>query len=130
VALFSFFGKKNRPPDHPDDANDVPASEPGQDIVSVQIEDPAEREVIHQRKYRDIARMTAEKIDAIESEIARDILKVPSAAPTLPETVEETVIQGEVEDAENDQPANSIFHITLIRMDKETRILFKEDMDE
>jgi len=126
LALFSFFGKKKSQADNSVEAKDVSQTEPKKEPAPV--EDTTETEA-HGilRAQRDIARMTSEKIDAIESEIARDILKSPKSSETS-----STADAGSEEAAvlSGDDSPNSLFHTTLIRVDKETMILFREDMDE
>jgi anti-anti-sigma regulatory factor len=80
VGLFSLFGKKNRPPDSPDqDAADGAADATGFPQVERR---GASRLPPNQIERRVAARATAMKIDAIETEMTRDIL-----APATPNTV-------------------------------------------
>jgi len=112
VALFSIFGKKNQ------------QSEDGS-TESV-ADDAVMRQSDSIKLRREAARKTAEKIDAIESEITRDILKNPA-----PRKQGEASVQGlPNDDADGDYPSSNLFHTTLIRVDRETMIMFKEDMDE
>lgn len=126
MALFSFFGKKKSQADNSVEPKDSLPTEPKQE--SAPVEDAAEPEA-HGilRTQRDIARMTAEKIDAIEFEIARDILKSPKSSETS-STADASSEESALLSA--DDSPNSLFHTTLIRVDKETMILFREDMDE
>ncbi len=129
MALFSIFGKKTRQPDSPEAGNEAPVEQSAQAPVTTQAEDAIGREPGSQKSQRDIARMTAEKIDAIESEIARDILKAPK--PKAGEVPEGASAQTPADDRPSPEYApTNLFHTTLIRVDKETMILFKEDMDE
>jgi hypothetical protein len=127
VALFSFFAKKNKQPENPERETVNPAEEVQQDSTLLPNDDAAEREALSLRMQRDIARMTAEKIDAIESEIARDILKTPISTTAPPA---ETQPEEKTPPAADENLSAGVFHATLVRIDKETRILFKEDMDE
>lgn len=134
MALFSFFGKKKSQAVNLAKAKDAtpvetqqesaPESAPEPTLVDDTIEREANGLI---RTQRDIARMTAEKIDAIESEIARDILKSPSSSKSG--STDDTRIEENSDPTTEDSP-NSLFHTTLIRVDKETMILFREDMDE
>jgi hypothetical protein len=126
VALFSLFGKKKQPSKNQAGGKDVSTGEPQQEAAPTPVDDAAEREATNSRMHRDIARMTAEKIDAIESEITRDILK----APTPTETGTSTVPKSEAKPAVDESQSSNLFHTTLVRVDKETMILFREDMDE
>ena len=129
MALFSIFGKKPRQPDAPESGTEAPVEPPAVASVATQAEETIVRESGSQRSQRDIARMTAEKIDAIESEIARDILKAPKAKAG--DTAEATSDLATADDkTAPDYAPTNLFHTTLIRVDKETMILFKEDMDE
>jgi hypothetical protein len=122
--MFSIFGKK---PQSDDTAGEKGTPEQAQRSVPPQPEDGAMRQSDSMKSRRDAARKTAEKIDAIESEITRDILKTPArrsgdvsdAAKGLPN-----------DDTDGDYPSSNLFHTTLIRVDRETLIMFKEDMDE
>ena len=117
MALFSIFGKKPQQPGDP--ATEKNAAEQTAD-------DPAFRQSDSAQSRRDAARKTAEKIDAIESEIARDILKNPARRST-----DAAPVKGLPNDeVDADYPSSNLFHTTLIRVDRETLILFKEDMDE
>ena len=118
MALFSIFGKKPQQVSEleaeknaAEQAADDAASRPSDDSM---------------RSRRDAARKTAEKIDAIESEIARDILKNPARRAT--DSAPPKGLPNDETDA--DYPSSNLFHTTLIRVDRETMILFKEDMDE
>lgn len=128
MALFSFFGKKQQHPKNPEGAKNVPAVESQQELAPTPIDDAVEREANHSRMHRDIARMTAEKIDAIESEIARDILKSPTSTETGSPV--EPKNEGASAATVEEYPPTNLFHTTLVRVDKETQILFREDMDE
>lgn len=125
MALFSLFGKKNASPDATEGVKEASPAENTRERETV-ADAPVMRESPSQRAHRDLARITAEKIDAIESEITRDILKsgpkstMKAAAPVIPEHTE----------TPSDSVSTDLFHTTLIRVDKETMILFKEDMDE
>ncbi len=126
MALFSFFNKNTQQPENPEDAKAAPAVEPEQEPVHLPIEDATEREVNDLRTQQDIRRITVEKIDAIESEIARDILKAPP--PVTPDTLPKTKAKENV-DTPTDYQSTALFQTTLVRVDKETMILFPEDMD-
>lgn len=100
--------------------------------VSVQPLDAEEREAGQQRIQRDAARLTAEKIDAIEFEIARDILRSPP--PPAPDKSAAKVVDTDGKSTEDDPQLDdfattNLFHSTLIRVDKETMILFKDDLN-
>ena len=126
MALFSIFGKKPGQPDSTVAGNTAPDA--GQDSLASPTEESTSRESPNQRSRRDIARITAEKIDAIESEIARDILKSPRIGASAEEETPDK--PGSEEDNSPEYAPPNLFHTTLIRVDKETKILFKEDMDE
>ena len=119
MALFYFLGKKKRQPDET-----VEDKEPlVEELVPSSTEDEelaAWREAEQIRMQRDIARMTAEKIDAIESEIARDILKAaPLVANTIP--TEETTKQAA------SKPATDAFQATIIRQDISVETLLLDE---
>lgn len=119
MALFSIFGKKTQQSDDP--TADKSAAEAGADDVLMRQSDSI-------KSRRDAARKTAEKIDAIESEITRDILKNPPPKRGVGEAAGVKALPND--DVDSDYPSSNLFHTTLIRVDKETMILFKEDMDE
>lgn len=130
MALFSFFGKKKSQAENLAEAKDATSVESQQESAPepASVNDTIERETNGVlRTQRNIARMTAEKIDAIESEIARDILKYPSSSQFGSADDSSTE---EIADPTTEDSSNSLFHTTLIRVDKETMILFREDMDE
>ncbi len=118
MALFSIFGKK------PQQAGELDAEK---NTAEQAVDDAAPRQSDDtMRSRRDAARKTAEKIDAIESEIARDILKNPARRAS-----DTAAVKGLPNDEpDTDYPSSNLFHTTLIRVDRETMILFKEDMDE
>lgn len=117
MALFSIFGKKPQQPD--DQVGEKSAAEQAAD-------DAALRQSDSMKSRRDAARKTAEKIDAIESEITRDILKSPSRRAEGADGVKGLPN----DETDSDYPSSNLFHTTLIRVDRETMIMFKEDMDE
>jgi len=125
VALFSFFGKKDRQPDESVEDKESLIEEPAQ--LSPEDEDLAAwREAEQLRLQRDIARMTAEKIDAIESEIARDILKAPSlTSDTIPAEEPKMAPAPAAKTA-----ADDAFQATIIRHDVNERSMLLEDSDE
>lgn len=126
MALFSFFGKRKLQAENSAEAKDAAPVEPQQEPAPAPPNETVESEANGiLREQRNIARMTAEKIDAIESEIARDILKSPTQSGAATEADDEENLDPTSEDS-----PNSLFHTTLIRVDKETMILFREDMDE
>ena len=128
MALFSFFGKKKSLTSNPVEEKDNTPVAPQQEANLAPVDDAIEREADGLlRTQREIARITAEKIDAIESEIARDILKSP-ASPHAELAADAGDAIKPAHTAEHSP--NSMFHTTLVRLDKETMILFKEDMDE
>ena len=121
MALFSFFGKKDRQPDNPGENENPLLDDPGR-LSREQDELAAWREAEQLRAQRDIARITAEKIDAIESEIARDILKSPHAH-ALDSAAE----------SKTPPPAESStdpFQSTVIRPDIDGQTLLRDDFDD
>ena len=120
MALFSIFGKKTQQSD------DVPAEKASSEQA---VDDAVLRQSDSMQSRREAARKTAEKIDAIESEIAKDILKNPvSRRDGEPVSAAKGLSSDDPEDG--DYPSSNLFHTTLIRVDRETMIMFKEDMDE
>jgi hypothetical protein len=120
VALFSIFGKK------PQQSDDVPAENASAEQA---VEDVVLRQSDSMQSRREAARKTAEKIDAIESEITRDILRNPASRKGAEAASHaKSPPQDDLEDS--DYPSSNLFHTTLIRVDRETMIMFKEDMDE
>jgi ABC-type transporter Mla MlaB component len=91
VGLFSLFGKKNRSPDSPDeDAAGSGAEAPGYPQVDRRV---ASRPPPNQVERRVAARATVMKIDAIETEMTRDI-HAPAAPRTIIGTSPSTVSPG------------------------------------
>lgn len=116
MALFSIFGKKTA-------QTDGSPADTAREAPPAAADSTAVREQAGQRAQRELARITSEKIDAIESEIARDILKAPQPKGGKPAAADAS-------EKPDDSISTELFHTTLIRVDKETMILFKEDMDE
>ncbi len=81
-----------------------------------------QREAEQIRAQRDIARQTAEKIDAIESEFARDILKAPPA-------VAEADGGEEISQPEQTAPSTNPFQPTILALSSEQRTLLLDDKD-
>lgn len=121
MALFSFFGKKERQADTPGLGSqalpdEIKRSLPVQDNVILQ------REIEQIKAQRDIARKTAEKIDAIESEIARDILKAPQ-----PEAAGSGHVGNEPVPAA--PPSTNPFQPTILTLSSEQRVLLRDEKD-
>jgi ABC-type transporter Mla MlaB component len=69
VGIFSFLGKKDRQADTPESDQDVPRRKP----ATEQARSSTTRSVSRNPQQRDAARATAQKIDAIESEMTSEL---------------------------------------------------------
>lgn len=126
MALFSYFGKKDRQPDGLSGSQEAPID--SANSVLPALDEPAVKSEAEQvRAQRDAARMTAEKIDAIESEIARDILKAPTPAADAPATGEAarwTPVK------KNETNPSNPFQSTIIQVGIDQRNALREELDE
>lgn len=129
MPFFSIFGKKKSPAEPGENQLENAAIDPIPEVD--QSSAPVELESPSQISQRDLARRTAEKIDAIESEITRDILK----APTVPaEPMPQAEAPASQTAAAQPQPADDyaptdLFRSTELRIDKETLLLFQHELD-
>lgn len=121
MALFSFNGKRDQQPDTSGLPNAVSSRE-------MKPSSSAEKNVATQleaeqvRARRDIARQTTEKIDAIESEFARDILKAPPAVAKAGDAGESSL-------SAQAAPSTNPFQPTILALSSEQRTLLLDDKD-
>lgn len=122
MALFSFFGKKKQPSGKPEEelkahaGMQEPPPSREKDYAAIQ------RESMQLQEHRQIARMTTEKIDAIESEIARDFLKAPPVA----ERSEDGAGSRHAPAEKSIDP----FQATIIRADLTQSTVLRTDLDD
>lgn len=121
MALFSFNGKRDQQPDTPRLPNAVLPEEMKQSS-SAEKNVATQQEAEQVRARRDIARQTAEKIDAIESEFARDILRAP------PVVAEDDNVH-ENRQPEQTAPSTNPFQPTILALSSEQRTLLLDDKD-